>query len=364
MFNAWYNRKKILVTGHAGFKGGWLSVWLKALGAHVHGFGLGPPTNPSFYDTASGTWDQETKLNVARLYTIGTAIKDVDAIFHLAAQPLVKVAFDNPMNTVFSNVMGVTALLEACRLVRFSGPIIVVTSDKVYRPTDATCTEDFPLGGSEVYAASKASCELIANAYRKTYGLNIDTARAGNVIGGGDYAENRLIPDTVRALLLDRPIMLRQSIGVRPFQHVLSCLSGYLWLCVLSATHHGEGTAWNFGPDSSAAVKDVVTTAVKCWPRETKTTIGTVRSDIPDQPILNLSSEKARSLGWRPVWDTEMAIRNTMAWYAARHIDAGDMLHVTLDQIDRFATDAHYLGCPWTDGLKFPLTTPDKSPTG
>ena len=357
MFNAWYNRRKVLVTGHAGFKGGWLSVWLKALGATVRGFGLGPPTNPSFYEIAGGTWESEYRYSVARVAMLGTAIKGVDAIFHLAAQPLVKVAYDNPLDTVFSNVMGTAALLEACRLSRFEGPIVVVTSDKVYRDTSQVCTEDFPLGGSELYSASKASCEFIAQAYRKTYGLNLDTVRAGNVIGGGDYAENRLIPDTVRALLLDRPVLLRQEGATRPFQHVLSCVSGYLWLCVNLADNPGKGSAWNLGPSSSRTVKEVVTAAVKCWPGETKTTIGTVRSDIPDQHVLNIGTDKARAVGWLPIWDTETAVKHTMAWYSARHVHNADMLHVTLEQIDQFATDAHYFGCPWTGSLKFPLTS-------
>jgi CDP-glucose 4,6-dehydratase len=286
--------KKILVTGHSGFKGYWLVHWLKMIGAVVEGYSL----------PARDVRDIE-----GLRYIMGTFKPDI--VFHLAAQALVRRSYAHPIETYSTNVMGTVNVLNVLR--EYPCPAVIITSDKCYAEHTDPRTESDELGGYDPYSSSKACAELVCEAYVRSYGLNIVTARAGNCIGGGDWSEDRLIPDCINALDMGRPIVLRNPDAVRPFQHVLEPLQGYLMLADRLLTT-GLSGAWNFGPDEVWTVRDVVELVIECWGS------GSWEHDASQQPHENpallLDSGKARrNLGWKPTWTTEQSIRKTMEWY-------------------------------------------------
>jgi CDP-glucose 4,6-dehydratase len=364
MFAGYYQGKNVLVTGHTGFKGGWLSLWLKELGAHVHGLSLPAPTNPNFHEVIKNhAFKSETECDIRKLKSLAATIKQTspDVVFHLAAQPIVRRSYVEPLETLETNAIGTANLLEAVRQAELSCPVIVITSDKCYenKEWEFAYRENDPLGGHDVYSMSKAATELIAQSWNKSFFLPnsklgpVITVRAGNVIGGGDYAADRIVPDCIRALTDKKPILVRNPKAVRPWQHVLECLSGYLWL---GARISKEGktsklcSAFNFGPEPSARqpVKRLVEEILTIWPGEWVD--GSDPKSVHEAMLLSLSIEKAGAmLGWYPAWDFKQAIHKTVLWYFQRH-DAKNrkMLEFSTQQISEYTESAQAKGLAWT----------------
>lgn len=330
------NGRRVFLTGHTGFKGSWLLLWLRKLGAEVTGYSLEAAERSMYrqlnldHDCTSITGDIRDRDRLA------AALSDArpDLVFHLAAQPLVLASYDDPLGTLQTNVIGTANLLDALRRHNRRCVVIVVTSDKCYENRSASHKEDDCLGGHDLYSASKAAAEIVTAAYRRSFNLNVATARAGNVIGGGDWADNRIVPDCIRALERDEPIRVRNPKFIRPWQHVLEPLSGYLALA-----ERGMSGAWNFGPadEDARTVEDVVTSVIRHWGR------GEWTSDRHEQPheasTLRLNTDKAqRELGWSPRWPFDQAIERTVAWYKAAHggASAGQLRALTLQQIEAY----------------------------
>ncbi len=331
LFDDYFNSRRVLVTGHTGFKGSWLCAWLSSLGAEVHGYALEPPTDPSLFQQAN----LESKLASHTIADIRSYDSLVDVmqrtrpeiVFHLAAQPLVLTSYEQPLATLDINIMGTANLLEAVRQVDSVQACQIITSDKCYenREWSYGYRETDPLGGHDPYSSSKACAELVAAAYRNSYfagtrrhSASIATVRAGNVIGGGDWAENRIVPDCIRALTDDRRIDLRRPRAIRPWQHVLDPLSGYLMLAVRQATDpHMSSTAWNFGPSSGGArsVQELVQTLVDCW--------GSGQWEAQEDSaqgheagFLQLDCTKANTLlNWSPVLSFSESVSWSVRWY-------------------------------------------------
>ncbi len=326
--------KRVLITGHTGFKGGWLSFWLKSLGADIAGYALAPSTNPSLFQIANLSQDMKSVIadvrDFASLKTIVAEFRP-EIVFHLAAQALVRYSYANPIETYSTNVMGTVNLLEAVRQTGGVKAIVNVTSDKCYenRERSKGYREDEPLGGYDPYSSSKACAELVTAAYRNSFfntgdhaghGLALASARAGNVIGGGDWAEDRLIPDIMRAFLAGKPVAIRNPNAVRPWQHVLEPSSGYLLLAEKLWSEGGKfAEAWNFGPDESDAkpVQWIVERIAEAWGRP-----GAWAPDKGAHPheatYLALDCSKAKEkLGWRPRWSLDRALDATSEWYRA-----------------------------------------------
>jgi CDP-glucose 4,6-dehydratase len=363
----WQNRR-VLVTGHTGFKGAWLCLWLQSMGAHVYGASLaGAPIDPCLYELArvaegmagSAVCDIRDAAAVSR--AVAQAAPQV--VFHLAAQPLVRRSFAAPQETYETNVMGTVNVLEAVRSSPSVEAVVVVTSDKCYenRETPDPYREDDPLGGHDPYSSSKAAAELVTSAYRRSYfsgpaGPLIASARAGNVIGGGDWGEDRLVPDLVRAAVSHGNLRLRNPSAIRPWQHVLSPLSGYLALAqalcggrdpVAGAAGDGDvdrgagagarfARAWNFGPDPADArtVEWVVRRVSAIWP-------GGVPWSVDEGPhpheagLLALDSSLAhRELGWEPLVGLEEGLTATVAWYLAWQ-EGEDLRELSLGQVGK-----------------------------
>ena len=343
LYEPFWSGRRVLVTGHSGFKGSWLCAWLTSLGAEVTGIGLSSGEQPSLFEAAGlAERMQAYELDVRDgelLHRVAEAAAP-EIVFHLAGQPLLLEGVRDPLATLSVNVMGTAHLLEAVRHTPSVWGVVLVTSDKCYRDPAQLCEEDAPLGGTEPYGASKACAEIVASAYRRTYlapaGVGLATARAGNVIGGGDMAADRLVPDLVRAWRARRPAMLRQSSGIRPWQHVLDALSGYLLLAQHLIQDPGRfAGAWNFGPDS----RDAVTVGEVA--AEFHKAIGggcalhALEPARHDAPILRLSSARARQrLGWRPQLTTLEAVHWAAEAYRRLHQD-GDCTWLE-EQIERY----------------------------
>lgn len=337
-----YRGLKVLVTGHTGFKGGWLCFWLKEMGAEVTGLSdLLPPDN-SFYWPCVAERIAERLVdvrNAERLTAVLAAVRP-DLIFHLAARPLVSESFTDPVGVFSTNVTGTQNLLEALKTTGHHCPTIIVTSDKVYAPAALPCAEEHPLGGHDVYSMSKATVELLVNAYRKSFPAlgPMATVRAGNVIGGGDYGQNRLVPDCVRAALTGGTICLRNPEHIRPWQYVLDCLHGYLLLGQrLSEAGQGSpfASAFNFGPPEASHVP--VRQIVNTMAAEFSHPVQEVRADFAENPCLRLDSTKAhRLLGWRARYDLAQTLTATTGWYQARHFTFQNMAAFTRKQLQEY----------------------------
>ena len=354
MFGKFYSGKTAWVTGHTGFKGAWLSLWLRDLGANVHGLALAPHAAPNLHETlAPKTFASETIGDIGDFNLVKQAAADAqpDIVFHLAAQPLVRRSYDAPLETATTNILGTAHVLEALRQNKNDCPVVVITSDKCYENdgSSRSFTEADPLGGHDIYSASKAAAEIMTHSWRRTFNGQIATARAGNVIGGGDYATDRIVPDAIRALRAGEPVAVRNPGAVRPWQHVIDCLSGYLWLGVRMKDDH-VSPSFNFGPNpgSQQPVKQLVEELLKHWPG--KWTNHAEANPPPEVPRLSLAIDQAaRELDWRPVWSWETAVKQTAAWYRARHVDnAADLRAYSLAQIERHCNDATVAGQPWT----------------
>ena len=345
---AFWRGRRVFLTGHTGFKGGWLSLWLAELGAEVHGYALAPPTEPNLFTTAG----VEKRLAASTLADIRDAAKLEQAmqaarpevVLHLAAQPLVRQSYAEPVETFAVNVMGTVNLLEAVRRTPGVKAVVNVTTDKCYENREWVWPyrENEALGGHDPYSGSKACSELATAAWRRSFldaaGVQVASARAGNVIGGGDWAADRLVPDFLRALDAGRPLVVRSPLATRPWQHVLEPLSGYLTLAEkLCSEGAAFAEAWNFGPDEADArpVQWIVETLCARVPG------AAWQHDAAPQPheahTLRLDSAKAHArLGWRPRWILSRALEATLEWHQAWKAGA-DMAEFSLGQIREYA---------------------------
>lgn len=331
MFERGYRSRKVLLTGHTGFKGSWLAFWLQHLGAEVCGYALSAPTDPSHWKLLE--LDMRSELaDIRDFQTLEKVFREFqpEIVFHLAAQPLVRASYRNPVETWSTNVMGTLNVFEACRKTSSVRAVINVTSDKCYenREWDRGYREDDALGGYDPYSASKGCSELLTASYRNSYFNNADfgekhhtllaSCRAGNVIGGGDWAEDRLVPDIMRAVAAGEPVEIRNPYATRPWQHVLEPLSGYLLVGQRLLEGKADcATGWNFGPDNTSdfSVREVAENIKQHWDR-----IDYRLAPITDAPheahLLKLDCTKAREqLGWHPVWDSAATFEKTVNWY-------------------------------------------------
>ena len=363
LFSGVYTGRRVLVTGHTGFKGAWLTRWLMSLGARVGGYALPPPTNPSLFAALDWSGLDHCIGDVRDAAALAARVEGFqpEVIFHLAAQPLVRRSYAEPVETFATNVLGTVHLLEAVRRARRPCAVVVVTSDKCYQESDdrRPRTETDPLGGRDPYSASKACAEMVAAAYARAFcgpdgRLALATARAGNVIGGGDWAEDRIVPDCIRALQAGRPIPVRRPDAMRPWQHVLEPLSGYLWLGArlwLSASQGQAGLtgAFNFGPepDGHQKVRVLVEAVLRHWPGRWET--AATADDPHENECLQLSIDRAaHELGWRPVWDFSTAVERTVRWYR-KVANEGSSRATELTDADlaAYGQTALKLGQPW-----------------
>ncbi len=349
MSQAFWNGKRVLLTGHTGFKGSWLSLWLQSMHAQVVGYSLAPPTNPSLFEVANVGQGMTSVIgdirDLAKLRAV-FAEQRPEIVIHMAAQPLVRYAYQNPVETYATNVMGTVHVLEAVRNTPGVKAVVNVTTDKCYENKEWLWgyREDEPMGGYDPYSNSKGCSELVTSAYRRSFfqdkkGIALASARAGNVIGGGDWAADRLIPDILRAFEQNHAVIIRNPYATRPWQHVLEPLSGYLTLAELLYTN-GQACAegWNFGPhdDDARPVQWIVERMVRSWGNGASWQLdGGKHPHEANYLKLDISKAKAR-LGWEPRWDLSESLEKITAWHHAYLADT-DMHEFTMQQIANYA---------------------------
>ena len=338
--------RRVLVTGHTGFKGGWLSLWLHELGAEVTGFALPPPTDPSFFEQVRlGELVKHIEGDVSDLDAVEAAVTSSrpEVVFHLAAQPLVRHSYDHPIETYATNVMGTVHILDACRRAESVRAIVAVTSDKCYENREWVWPyrESDRMGGHDPYSSSKGAAELVIAAYRRSFfetGARVASVRAGNVIGGGDWADDRLIPDIIRAMLSgDRPL-IRSPNSIRPWQHVMEALNGYLLVGERLLEGRDEfASGWNFGPleDDARPVGWIVERLLEMWGAR-----GWDRAKLPqphEATQLKLDCSKARAaLGWQPRLTLEKSLKKVVEWHQG--LAAGsDAREITVQQLREYS---------------------------
>ena len=355
-----YRGRRVFVTGHTGFKGAWLAEWLGALGAEVTGYALDPPTKPSLFEALDlGSRLRHVVADVRDRDRLAAEVQasQPSVIFHLAAQAIVRRAYAEPHETFETNVMGTVNVLEAARACPSVRAVVIVTSDKCYEnhEGDRAFRETDPMGGRDPYSASKGCAELVTAAYRDSFfagGAAVASVRAGNVIGGGDWAADRIIPDCARSLAAGDPVVVRNPDAVRPWQHVLEPLSGYLWLAALLLRdgRRYEGP-WNFGPgdhDADRPVRWVVERFLEEWGSGSWTTPADSGHQPHEAHGLSVDSAKARDqLWWAPVWDTQTAVRRTASWYREYHRAPATARALVEDHLRAYQDDARAAGLPW-----------------
>lgn len=364
IFNHTYKNKKVFVTGHTGFKGTWLSLWLTLLGAEVAGFALEPNTKPSLFDVLK--LENHLISNIGDIRdkdSLGKAIKahKPDFIFHLAAQPLVRYSYQQPLLTFETNVMGTANLLEILRKTNFEGVAVNITSDKCYENIASdeesdkhkiiktkSFVETDPMGGYDPYSASKGAAEIVTAAYRnsffnpRNYGVShkaaIASARAGNVIGGGDWSEDRLIPDIIRALSENKEIIIRNPDAIRPWQHVIECVSGYLHLgMMLNQNPAKYSQGWNFGPEehNTRNVEQILLKSLEVWGSGSYKIIP--EKILKEAAFLRLDITKAMQiLEWQPAYNIDLSVEKTVEWYKNYYAGNENMFEYTKNQIEEY----------------------------
>lgn len=361
LFNNIYKGKKVLITGHTGFKGSWLSLWLSKLGAEVIGYSIDRPSNPSHFDLLNlnitsvigDVLDKEKLFETIKIYK-------PDIVFHMAAQALVRMSYADPVKTLETNIMGTVNVLESCRKTKQVKAIVTITSDKCYQNKEWIWgyKETDPMGGYDPYSASKGCAELVASSYKesffnpndynKNHSTLLATVRAGNVIGGGDWAKDRLIPDIMKAASLGENITVRNPRATRPWQHVLEPLSGYLqlgWKLLEGKKEFADN--WNFGPgnDSSLAVSEVIEQIKKYWD-EINYEIKESAVNFHEANLLKLDSTKARTkLKWKNIWDSNKTFEKTTNWYKNYY---KNKTILSEKDLDNYINDAKQASAEWT----------------
>lgn len=340
------SRRRIFVTGTTGFTGGWVSVWLDAIGAEVAGFSLPPETTPNLFEALALKSVSTAFGDITDVKALTKAVEDFqpDLVLHLAAQPLVRRSYREPVRTFEVNVQGTVNVLEAARQCKSVRGVLCITTDKVYRNNEWSWPyrENDELGGKDPYSASKSAAEIAIQSYASSFswkdnsGPPIATARGGNIVGGGDWSEDRLIPDFVRAVMNDETLTLRYPEATRPWQHVLALVHGYLVLMagLLSDDRARYARAWNLGPldPQQFSVRDVLELMSKHWKRPK---IDFLDNPAPEAGALALDSSNARNiLGWQPPWQTEKVIEETAKWYRAYYADPSSAAALTRAQVD------------------------------
>ncbi len=384
MFAEAFRNKTVWLSGHTGFKGAWLAQWLLELGADVHGFALEPATRPALFNQLGLAGQLHHRIaDVRDPAAVRKSIAKVqpDFVFHLAAQPLVRLSYEQPVETYQTNVLGTIHVLEALRNLQKPCAAVLITTDKCYENREwlHSYREEDPLGGHDPYSSSKAAAEIAISAWRRSFfkkhPVKIASARAGNVIGGGDWAKDRIVPDCIRALQKKRPIAVRHPNATRPWQHVLEPLSGYLWLAArLRMENRGRRTedggqrdsrpssvishqssvisplasAFNFGPahEANRTVGELVAEVLKHWPGRWEN-----KSDpraVHEAGLLQLSTDKAHALlDWSPVWPFPAAVERTVAWYRETAADPRSARARAGRQIEQYQADASRAGLLW-----------------
>lgn len=349
----WQN-KRVFLTGHTGFKGSWLAIWLQLMGAKVKGYALTPPTTPSLFDEANVGKLLESEIGDIRdVDQLNASLKafQPEILIHMAAQPLVRLSYKEPLETFDVNVMGTAKVLEAARSCKDLKSIVCVTTDKCYENKEWVWgyREDEPMGGFDPYSSSKGCAELVTSAYRRSFmqecGIGLASARAGNVIGGGDWADDRLIPDIMRAFEVNKPVVIRNPKSTRPWQHVLEPLSGYLTLAQKLYEEPGKyAEGWNFGPfeEDAKPVDWILDKMVKLWPNSS----WQLESDAQphEAGYLKLDVSKAKnSLAWQPTWRLEQTLTRIITWQRA-WLNDQDMHEACLLEIKDYMRDMNTVG--------------------
>ncbi|MEL6148130.1 MAG: CDP-glucose 4,6-dehydratase [Chloroflexota bacterium] len=368
MYNDIYTGKNALITGHTGFKGAWLTIYLQHLGANVVGYALDPPGQPNLFEKAgleptithyhADIRDTDKLAGVLREH-------EIDVVFHLAAQALVITSYEDPLETFDVNVMGSLSVLEAVRRSERRCMVMMIATDKVYenREWHYGYRENDPLGGFDPYSASKAAMEIAVASYRSSFfnpaahaqhGVAVASGRAGNVIGGGDWADKRIIPDAVREFAAGRLLEVRSPRAVRPWQHVLEPLSGYLWVVAKLCTQPEPQwmSAWNFGPQITEVytVADLIDAVIAAWGSGEWRDVSE-RKQYHEAGLLQLSIDRAHALlGWKPVWDFPATVERTVKWYkhALTNDDAQAIRNLCLDDIRAYESTAAKHHLAWT----------------
>ena len=366
LFNNFFKDKKILVTGHTGFIGSWLTLWLQVLGANVIGFSLNYPTKPSLFKILN----LENKIqhyfgdinDTEQLKRIFSKHKP-EIVFHLAAQSLVRLSYQTPLTTLQTNIMGTANLLEVIKDYNVN-ICIIMTSDKCYRNSESShaYVENDPLGGMDPYSASKAATEIVVTSYQQSFFNNsisqktrIATIRSGNVIGGGDWALDRLIPDCTRSFSKNELVHLRNPNAVRPFQYILEPISGIFCLAIKMWNYNSFNESWNIGPllpDNPSTVKEVVNKVIKYWGDGSwKDT--SEENSLHESKLLMLNSQKAiDKLDWYPVFDLEQSVKETVIWYKKFYEQINDMEEFSKNCISSYTKKATDIGLKWASPTK------------
>jgi CDP-glucose 4,6-dehydratase len=359
MSSFWKN-KKVFLTGHTGFKGSWMSLWLYNLGAEVYGYSLEPNTKENLFEILNikNKIKNSDIGNIRDIKTLKNSLNKAqpDIVIHMAAQPLVRLSYEEPIDTLNTNIIGTANLLENLRYVKSIRASVIVTSDKCYDNKERLhgYVESEPMGGYDPYSVSKGCAELVTASYRRSFFADSDyinhqnaiaTARAGNVIGGGDWSQDRLIPDAIKCFENNKTLSVRSPNAIRPWQHVLEPLAGYLQLAeALYRKNIAFTSGWNFGPETSdiLSVKDVVYLLEASWPNNINWKIESL-NQVHEANLLALNCEKAKSkLSWKPIWNVKKAIENTVDWHLA-YRSKQDMIKLSSAQINQYILDAGYM---------------------
>lgn len=357
-----FRNKNVLVTGHSGFKGSWLTLWLQHLGAKVTGCSIAPDAIPGLWQLIGDLpSEQDLRQDIRDKDSMRKLVVDAqpDFVFHLAAQAIVRESYRTPLETLETNVMGTANLLDALRLLEKPCSVVVVTSDKCYENINSVngYREGDPMGGHDPYSMSKGAAELVVASWRRSFfadsQIRVASARAGNVIGGGDWAQDRIVTDCIASLMAKEPIGIRSPNATRPWQHVLEPLSGYLWLAAKLSGDEGHtfSSAWNFGPpfDSVCCVEKFVKIAINKWGSGSWEDLSDPTA-LHEAQLLSLNWEKSQHLlNWRPVWDLQTAIGMTVDWFKRWHQDGSNdsMRQLCIDQLHAFQSGAKKAEIEW-----------------
>ena len=349
--SSFWSGRRVLLTGHTGFKGSWLALWLISLGADVSGLSLEPDPDQTLFKELELTNKLDHRVGDIRdLDVVRQTVSEVqpEVVFHLAAQPLVRLSYLDPLQTWSTNVMGSVNLMESLRSIDHTCSVVMVTTDKVYKNNEWIYgyRENDPLGGHDPYSSSKAAAEIAISSWRESFcgnalhqnpHLRIASARAGNVIGGGDWSLDRIVPDTIRALEKGAAICIRNPDSTRPWQHVLEPLGGYLRLAEVLSVSSEYASSFNFGPNlnSNRSVKDLVEEMLIYWPGQWED--ASDDSKLHEAGLLNLVVDRAyQSLGWQPVWDFSLTVSKTVNWYRQVQLNQASALECCLEDLKSY----------------------------